>query len=580
MNVYPQTAEATTGGNLMWYGATVRSWIWGAALALVMCSVNTFLTLKVGIIEEGIVVTFLIFMIGTTLFKRARPTKEEAVLVSTMGSAGGSLSFIANFYAACALAGTPLTWYQLILLPIVTSLVGFVLAIPMRQLFVVAEPLPWPNSKVAIKAFDSILDDEDSDQPRILLFFGVMALLYVLFSQGIKWFPTYSFVALFGLKAYGVGIAWSPFILGAGYLIGMRVGWGFFIGGVTLAVMAPHLPDKFTGAPHRYIWPGVMALIACGTMQLLLNLKTIIRALKSLSPKAMAEMDEKDRIMSGKNMIIVTVLALLLGTIVLQFGFNVPWYLSIIGFVVGGIVFNLIATRAYGETAFNPVRVMGVMLQGVFSWFGGSGVATNLVGAGVASGAIGQSSILVQDTHYGRHYKVPVKTQVLGQLLVLIPIAVVCAGVYYLLSQTYTVGGTALPSPIAIIWSTMAKIFAGKASYDPFAYEAMWIGGGVGVLLALVDWFAVKRIKLAAVNEGKSLWRFWPHSLGITLALILPIVYNMAFFVGAVFLCWILPKVLRTKDETLNTLAAAGIVGEGLGGLVVAILTIAGLLGK
>jgi hypothetical protein len=39
-------------------------------------------------------------------------------------------------------------------------------------------------------------------------------------------------------------------------------------------------------------------------------------------------------------------------------------------------------------------------------------------------------------------------------------------------------------------------------------------------------------------------------------------------------LCYIIPKVLKTDNDTLNTLAASGIVGEGVGGLGVAILKV------
>lgn len=61
--------------------------------------------------------------------------------------------------------------------------------------------------------------------------------------------------------------------------------------------------------------------------------------------------------------------------------------------------------------------------------------------------------------------------------------------------------------------------------------------------------------------------------------MILPVCYDVSFFVGAVVLCWLLPKVLKTDDDTLNSLAAAGIVGEGVGGLFVAILVALGVLG-
>jgi hypothetical protein len=78
----------------------------------------------------------------------------------------------------------------------------------------------------------------------------------------------------------------------------------------------------------------------------------------------------------------------------------------------------------------------------------------------------------------------------------------------------------------------------------------------------------------AQAKPAKTLWRLSPHSLGITLAMVMPIYYDVSFFIGGLLLCIILPKVLKTDDDTLNTLAAAGIIGEGVGSLGVAILKV------
>lgn len=565
-------------------GLTLRSWVWGLLLALVMCSANTVLTLKVGIIEEGAVVTLLLFMIammiGRALFKADKVTKSEAVMVATMGSAGGSLAFIANFFAALHLAGEPMSLMQMMIFPIVTSAVGLVLAIPMRQLFVVTEPLPWPTAKVVVSAIDSVVDVEDSMQPRILGLFAILATVYVIWSEGgMMGFPTISSIGLLGLGQFGFGIAWSPFILGAGYLIGLRVGWGFMVGALVLVGMAPFLPAEIQGSPHKFIWPGVMALVTCGVTDLLLNGRTIIRALKSLSPRNMRELESQDQIMSSKKLFALVGITILTAAIVLHIFFDIPWYMGIVGFLLGAIVFNMIATRAAGETAFNPVRVMGVMLQGAFAFMGGTSVATNLTGAGVASGAIGQTGVLTQDTAFGRHFKVPAKWQVLSQAAVLLPISMIVAVVYWLVTNAWEMGSSDLPAPIAIMWESMAKVFSGEQEFTQLEIYAMWIGGIAGVILALIDKVAKTFIGKATKNEEKSLWRFWPHSLGITLGMILPIPYDVAFFVGAIFLCYILPKTLKTDDDTLNTLAAAGIIGSGIGSLIVAILVVTGLIG-
>lgn len=129
--------------------------IGGAILAVVMAGVNSFLTLKVGIIEEGPIITMMLF-VGFMMALGRRVTQTEAVMVATMGSAGGSFGFIANFFGAFDLIGAPLNTWQMVIFPIATSVLGVFIAIPLRQLYVVKDPLPWPTSVAAIAAIKAV----------------------------------------------------------------------------------------------------------------------------------------------------------------------------------------------------------------------------------------------------------------------------------------------------------------------------------------------------------------------------------------------------------------------------------------
>ena len=201
---------------------TLVSFLVGMACAILMISVNSFLTLKIGVIEEGFIVCLMIFALYK-LIRYAR-TKEwltpyEAVVVGTMGSSGGAFSFIANFFASLELLGSPLTYWEMVLFAGTTSMIGLVASVPMRQIFVVGEDLKWPGAKASITAIEAITQKITSMQPRILAFFSVLAMIYVFLSGGIGWFPEVNLVGAFGLSAYGIGVAWSPMLIGAGYLI-------------------------------------------------------------------------------------------------------------------------------------------------------------------------------------------------------------------------------------------------------------------------------------------------------------------------------------------------------------------------
>jgi uncharacterized oligopeptide transporter (OPT) family protein len=89
---------------------SARSLIAGFVLALVLCGVNSYLTLSFGVIEEGPTIAALFFF-AFFFLSRTKIIPAEMVIVATMGSAGGSLGFISNFFAARAMTGEPYTFY-------------------------------------------------------------------------------------------------------------------------------------------------------------------------------------------------------------------------------------------------------------------------------------------------------------------------------------------------------------------------------------------------------------------------------------------------------------------------------------
>lgn len=554
-------------------GLTLFSVSLGLLCAMIMCAVNSFLTLKVGIIEEAAILSMLIYVMFRGAKHAPDKMRAEAVVVATIGSAGATLAFLANFFAALAMAGRTLQWWEATLFVASVCSLGLVFAIPMRQLFVVKEPLPWPTGRVVISAMESVIGSNDIMQTRTLAFFAIFSFLYIFFSAGVPWFPEISFITVFGLGAFATGIAWSPFVFGAGYLVGVRIGFGFLIGGIILIFMGPHTFEYVGGeltqvSPHKYIWPGVMALVTSGLTGLIINGKSVVNAFKSLNVSSPGQIGgSADQVVSGKVLSLLMILSFAFSTAVLHIVFDIPVKLAVVGLVVGAVVFNLVASRAYGESAFNPVRIMGILLIGLFASMGVSDVTVSLLAAGIASGAIIQTGILVSDSYFGRHFKTPARLQVMLQGLVLIPTAFICGLVFKLINNTYEIGSSELPAPIATAWHAMAQVLSGQANLPPFAIQAMWIGGIAGIILALLDWKANKKIKESVKTGYGTKWRFWPNSMGITIGMILPIFYDFSFFLGAIVLCWLLPKVFRFKDNVLGSMAAAGIVGEGIGQL-------------
>jgi uncharacterized oligopeptide transporter (OPT) family protein len=545
---------------------SVRSVISGFILAILLCAVNSYLTLSFGVIEEGPTIAALFFFAFFFLSKTAI-TSDEMVIVSTMGSAGGSLGFISNFFAAKTMAtGVSYTLMEMAGFAIVTSLVGLLFTIPLRDLLILKEDLPWPGSKAVKTVIEALTTSTDKRQPYYLLATCVLAIAYVVLNDedGFAVVPEGTPIALFGLAAYGAAVSWSPFAIGGAYLMGFRTCVGFLFGGIFLLVMAPRLPNS--GAPHRYIWPGMGFLLATGLTSLALNWRVVVAAIRSLFDLKAAAGDD-DPIMGPRGFKILAAVAI--GAAILHgvFAMDLNIVLVLILIVIGGFIQNIIATRAAAQTAFNPARVMGVLLQGACAVAGGSSAAQNLTGAGYVAGSGAQAGVLTGDLVYGRWLKVPSRWQFWAQSATVIPCAIVAAWVFTQIAanKSLVLEGEGLPAPVAKMWAASALIFEGKSAMPPFATEAMLIAGAIGVVYVLLE-------------RSKKIQRWLPDSIGVGLGLVLPVSYDLAFFVGGVILYVVLGRWLKLRDITLTTIAVGCIVAEGIGGVLKSALSVAGVI--
>jgi len=462
------------------------------------------------------------------------------------------------------MTGEPYTLWQMAGFAVVTSLIGLVFVIPLRDLLILRERLPWPGSKATASVIEALVEKGDPKQPYYLLASVVVCIAYVVANNdgGFALVPEGSELPLFGLAAYGAAIAWSPFAIGGAYLMGMRTCVGFFVGGCILLVMAPHLPTP--EAPHRYVWPGIGFLVASGLTLMAVNWKVVIASVKSLVSIRSSNPDDDDPVLRPRTFVIFIVVALVTTSLFSSLALGLNLLLVLVLVVIGGFLQNVIATRAAAQTAFNPARVMGVLLQGVTALAGGSSAGTNLAGAGFVAGSGAQAGNLTGDMMYGRWLKVPSRWQFWTQTLTVVPCALVSAYVFQWIrgSKHVALEGGDLPAPVAKMWAATALIFDGSSPMHPGAMKAMGIAAAAGVVYVLLE-------------ENQKLQRFLPSSIGIGIALVLPVSYDFAFFLGGLLFWGLLGRALKVKNITLTTLAVGAIVGEGIGGVMKPILQMA-----
>ncbi|MCA9520658.1 MAG: OPT/YSL family transporter [Myxococcales bacterium] len=587
MAISKAVAEAKpqpTGPALTW-----RSTIMGFVLAVFLCGINSYLTLSFGVIEEGPTIAALFFF-AFFFVSKSKITTTEMVIVATMGSAGGSLGFISNFFAAKVMAtGTSYSFAKMVAFSVTSSLVGMVFVIPLRQMLVVKENLPWPGSKATHGVITALVEHGDPKQPRYLLITGVLAIFYVIFNKdgGFGWFPDETVIGLAGLGAYGASIAWSPFAIGGAYLMGFRTCVGFLAGGIILLIWAPYVPTH--AAPHKYVWPGIGFLVSTGLTMMAVNWRVLVDSMRSLvrfgskredaarlmhkpispdgneeSRAAAQETDEKP-IVSGRTLAVLSFLTLVGTAVVFNVMFGLNLLLIAMLVAIGGFIQNVIATRAQAQTAFNPARVMGILLQGLSAMMGGSRVDINLAGAGMVAGTGAQAGNLTGDMAYGRWFGTPASWQFWTQFATIIPCALVSAWVFERINATakLSLSGGTVPAPVAKMWAASAMVFDGSSRMPPFAMESLLIAAAVGVVYVLLE-------------SRPSIEKWLPSSLGLGLGLVLPVCYDFSFFLGGLLFWIVLQRFFKIRELTLTTVAVGCIVAEGLGGIAKPVLKLLG----
>lgn len=543
---------------------TLRSVLMGMVFSIALCAMNSYLTLSFGVIEEGPTIAALFFFALMLPFGAKSITTTEMVIVATMGSAGGSLGFISNFYAAKAMTGEPYTLLDMTLFGSVSSLVGLAMAIPLRQLLILKENLPWPGSKAVETVVRTLVEKGDPRQAGILVLSFALLCGYVVLNDEDGFALVPSAVGLGSLAAVGGAIALSPFAIGGSYLMGMRTCVGFLCGAVFLMIGAQYFGFQPQGSPHKFYWPGLGFLVASGMTVLALNWRTVTGALRSMISIG-KKSEDPDPPLSPRMLLAFSAVAFVACALVLNLRFALNMVIVVMLVVVAGLIQNIIATRAAAQTNFNPARVMGILLQGITALFGGKSADINLTGAGFVSGSGAQASLLTADMVYGRAFKVPSRWQFWTQALTVIPCAFVSAWMFeWILSDKARF--ESMSAPVARIWAESANIFDKGFSALPEGSTSWLVGGSVvGVVYALLE-------------HLPSVRKWMPESIGVGLGLVLHPSMGLAFFLGG-FLMWIvLGRMLRWSDATLTTIAVASIVAEGIGGVLKPLLHGMGLM--
>ena len=574
---------------------TVTSVIMGILLAVIFGAANAYLGLRVGMTVSASIPAAVIAM-GVIRVIMRRNSILESNVVQTVGSAGESLAAGAIFtlpalflWAAEGKMNKP-GILEITLIALIGGLLGVFFMVPLRNALIVKEHgiLPYPEGTACAEV---LLAGEKGGSSASTVFAGMgFAALFKFIIDGIKAVPG---EISYTVKNFGgtIGTQIYPAVMSVGYICGARISSYMFAGGVlswvviipliilfggdailypgTTSISEMFAADGASGIWGSYIrYIGAGALAAGGIISLIKSLpliaKTFTGALKSMKGSASTSSLRTDKDIDIRIVIGAVALLTLLIWLIPAIPVN-P--IGAIIIVVFGFFFATVSSRMVGlvGSSNNPVSGMAIatlLIATLILKFTGNGGNAGMASA-IAIGSIicivaAISGDTSQDLKTGYLLGATPKKQQIGELIGVVAAALAIGGTLYLLDSAWGFGSKELGAPQATLMKLIVEGVMG--GYLPWAL--VFAGAGIAVVVELIGIPVL------------------PFAIGVYL----PIHLNACIMVGGLIrLFFDKMKKNKNKDAIVNDgiLFSSGMIaGEGLVGILLALLAIIGINGK
>jgi len=581
---------------------TWRSIVWGLFLCVIFTVASAYSGLKVGQVMES-AIPISILAIGLARLYKRRSTVLENVIMTGLGGVAGSVVAGAIFTIPALyilqLSPHPV---ETIFVCLAGGCLGVLFLIPLRRYFVreMHGMLPYPEATAITEVL--VTGEKGGSQAKLLLEATAVAGVYDLFVTTFQmWKESLDFKFVPIMKTLSerarmvVGFDAIGFILGLGYVIGLRSSLILCAGGVLsnlvlvpliwfvgshldAAVYPAAIPiSKMTAVAiyRSYVrFIGVGAIATAGIFGIVKSLRIVAGsfgiALRVFRKGEAPATERTDRDMSMSSILLGVVLGAI--AVALLLGHLQPsWAIVGVGLMltlVFSFFFASVAANAIATTARNPVSGMTmltiILSSAVLLRFGVSGTTGMffvMAIAGMVCTALSVSGQAITDLKTGYWLGSTPAAQERVKFLAIIAAAIAVGLTIVMLARTFQFGeavaGDARPvlaSPQAAI---MKALVQGFMSHQPIAYLLF----GVGAMIALI---------MEMLGQP---------SLIFALGMYLPMELNTPALVGGFLSYWVNGRAERIPGEPGRNVRARGVIiasglmaGGALGGVLGAAL--------
>lgn len=585
---------------------TIKAFVLGAILSVVLSAANTYLGLFAGMTVSASIPAAVLSMAILRLFKKHNILENN--IVQTAASAGESLAAGVIFtFPALVLMGywTHFNYLETVLIALCGGILGVLFTIPLRSALIVKQKLKFPEGVATAEVLKT--GETGGKSVKYLVYGGLVGAGIKFCEAGFRvWEGVTEAATLAGNKVYAYfGMNLSPALIAVGYIVGIRIASLVFIGGVISWWIAIPIYIAVTGAPEgsavamggeiwsnqiRYL--GVGAMVVGGLWALVSLRSSIVFAVRSGIEAIKGEnkenvlRTEKDTPMSWVIMAI-GVMVVPVFIIYIREIENVPiTAMMAILMVIAGFLFSAVAGYMAGLVGSSNNPISGVTIATILTsalillaLLGSDAekgpAAAILIGAVVCCAAAIAGDNM-QDLKAGNILGATPQKQQIMQMVGVVSAALVLPLVLELLNTAYGFGPAteAQPDALAAPQATLMESVARGVFSGDLPWTMVYIGMAIGVVIILIDEY------LAAKGSD-----FRVPVLAVAVGLYLPFELDSAIMLGGV-IAWMVSRYQRNNkmsdekkyeaakgsSERTGLLYASGLItGEALIGIFLAI---------
>jgi OPT family oligopeptide transporter len=612
---------------------TLRSALTGFCLGGLLSLTNLYVgaktgwTLGVGI--TSVILAFALFKGLTRLGARDMTLLENNAMQSVATAAGYmTMPLVSGLAAFMMVENRLLPWWQMLTFNLVLSVMGVLVAFPLKRRFINDEQQPFPEGQACGVVLDTLYSSSANVglyKAKVLATFAAGAgfLKFISGENIMQWLQ----MKVIGLRSFWhlpenldaayywmVGKGWLPVprlagvdvrqlglspsldlaMVGAGGLMGVRAAVSMFVGMVlNFCVIVPimisvgEIRPKADGTFSRIhvlntwsLWWGITIMVVASLTALFAKPQVFISAFRGLVGRKDRGSDVLRKIELPVWISLVGVPLLGgLGVFMINTWFGVSWGLGLLAIPMT-VILAMISANATALTGITPGNSLSKIPQFLFGSLNPGHPPTNLMTALMSVEVSSNASNLLMDIKPGYMLGAKPRQQAVGHMIGIVAGALVATPLFYVLFlSSYKTGGSVQDAlvtdqygfPGAMQWKGVSDLVtavfsSGKSMVPTSAVWSIGIAAFVGLLFEV----------LRTTSKG----RFPLSPLAIGLGVVVPPDSTMAMFAGAVFFRFMHRRYLKAPQsrgfalwiETHEPICAGLIAGAALVGIADALV--------